>query len=1163
MSFFTFGKSPSSNPNAVRSPKGRVVSRGHSKAQTTTAAAPAMANTGGGGGGSSGYQTDRYNVAFDRLEEGSVIEDWIPRDLPGINKMMRGIYTRDGVAGPAVDILSLLPWSPFDLTGIEDKTIRNFFEDAAKVFGENAEAMRDISTEYLVLGRFAASMIFNEGKGFWDDYIPHDSDFLTITPIPVQGYDPKLDLKLSPGMKQFISSQDYRDRVAMQALPDKLIKQLQSGQDIPLDPLSTLWCARSISPTDFVGTSIYTRILPYWALEKALLNATVTAARRRAGNILHVNVGLDEKWEPTEEEMSDIAGLFVQADEDPVGAVVVTRTGVEAQEIRDGGSLWKLSDEWQYLSEGKMRALGISEALLSGEACLTGESLVQTDQGLLRIDEISSGSFEDINLTVASRYGPEKASKWLYNGVRPTMDISTRTGHDVRCTHNHPLLVFDGESTCWKRADELGTGDLLCVNTRKLTRSDKLDLSLSEPEDVVHGGKRKTLSKPQEMGTDLAYFLGLLISEGGYTFNSRHVRFTNTDRAIIDRYVASIENVFGISSSVYHRDPTSGREIESRLPSWDVVTCSKTLTEWLHELGVSENTGRGSSYNKEVPWSILQADERSQLAFLAGFVEGDGGVDDRIAFFSSSTTLLKQIQVILTSHGFVTNRDGRSVTMTYYDSLLFWEVAGCFFSSKALSPKQRYKARNQFGFPLDSFTERLLNRRIKSTNSGIVFRNDEGEEVKIRGFKYPGWSDQKILYDKHDSGDYSTFLSQMESVSPSMASSLRELLERRYLLTEVTAIDDGGEYPVYDISMSTGVEPAFVADGLVVHNTYTNMEQARNTFVEQIRQFRMHMTNQVYMKMFRTLARAHGFVRKKQANLDHRVKISPESHQPQRPHGPGSGPQNLEDIELKQLSQEDALSLPDSDLVVPKIYWHKTLQPEADDVGLELMERLQERGFPVTMKMIASRAGQDLEEVMSDLDEDAKLREKINEWKSKWKGDDDSGGFGFANTTNKMNEIRPGKSPLWDRSKRFMGLHWNEAVGFVTDLAMDGSAYSQDEVLRRMNREFDGNTHKLQAMSYILQRLGIAKELPIDNKRVSEMANVISNNRDATRGDRHRELLTLAKITSNVVDDEKRRLEKQVEETAENVKMQSKDVSRRLSSEKGLPAKDVLSGVVQ
>jgi hypothetical protein len=320
----------------------------------------------GGGGGRQGSANDRYTQVRDNLAGGAVFEDWIPSDIAGMNAMFRNIYTRDAIAGPTVDIWSNLPWSGFDIVGIDDPAIRRFYEDAFSWY--TPELLADISRTFLVEGRFCGSLLYDEKEGYWYDMVPQDSDYLEFNPVPVRGFDPLIDLKLSPGLKEFFNSQDPRTAIPKSTLTESFKEQLAQGGKIPLDPWNTMFLPRRSSVIDHVGTSLFTRIVPFWALEKALQNAQVVAARRRAGNILHVQAGVQDFWEASVEEMQDIAGMFIQADEDPIGAVVVTRNGVEANEIRQGGQIWKLSDEWTYLAEGKMRALGINEAFLSGEA---------------------------------------------------------------------------------------------------------------------------------------------------------------------------------------------------------------------------------------------------------------------------------------------------------------------------------------------------------------------------------------------------------------------------------------------------------------------------------------------------------------------------------------------------------------------------------------------------------------------------------------------------------------------------------------------------------------------------------------------------------------------------------------------------------------------------
>ncbi len=313
------------------------------------------------------YNINRMNPVSDRLDQGSVVDDWIGKDAASIDKMYRLIYLRDSIAGPTVDLSSRLPWSSFVLSGIKDNEILKVYQDACDSL-DILSQLPSITREYLTIGRQIISLIFDSEKGIWTGMIPHDPDMLRIEPRPVHGFDPKVDLKTSPAMRKFIQSQDPRDLEAKETIPVELIEQLNTSGFIPLEPENTLYVMRKVTPYDYIGTSYLTRIVPYWALEKALISNTVIKARRRTRELLHITAGIDGVWEPTSEEMDYLSMLFIQADEDPNGGAVATRTGVTIDQVGDASGGWKISDDADFLANGKMRALGINEAFLAKDA---------------------------------------------------------------------------------------------------------------------------------------------------------------------------------------------------------------------------------------------------------------------------------------------------------------------------------------------------------------------------------------------------------------------------------------------------------------------------------------------------------------------------------------------------------------------------------------------------------------------------------------------------------------------------------------------------------------------------------------------------------------------------------------------------------------------------
>lgn len=328
------------------------------------------------------YDIERFNAPKDRLEEGSIMEDWIPRQPTGLHLMLRKIYLRDAIAGTVVDIYSTLPWGKiYELIGINDPKVLQMYQDMMEAIHIWQE-LPLIAREYLVIGRCINSLSFNERLGHWNYLTPIDPDQARIEPVPVSGHKPLIDVLSSPGWRRFARSTDPRVVEIKEKLSPNLIQVLQNQSGyIPLDPYNTLFVARRVDQYDHIGTSMFSRILPAWAYEMALWNASLTGVRRRNRSILLVQAGIEDSWEPTEEDIASISSLFMQADEDPTGAIVAVRNGVEVSEVRDPTAIWGISQEFEFLSTLKMRALGVSEAYLSGETNVSNMETASSSLG--------------------------------------------------------------------------------------------------------------------------------------------------------------------------------------------------------------------------------------------------------------------------------------------------------------------------------------------------------------------------------------------------------------------------------------------------------------------------------------------------------------------------------------------------------------------------------------------------------------------------------------------------------------------------------------------------------------------------------------------------------------------------------------------------------------
>ena len=295
-----------------------------------------------------------------------------PRAKQTHNKLMRQIYDFDPIAGPAIDLYSDLPWSSFDIGGISDPAILHIYEDALNNL-KLEHYLPQITANYLVYGRICLHFLFDAGPGVWTNFILHDDDDIRITPVPLLNEDPLVDLMPSASLKAFIMSKDERAGVYKNMFPGDLIDKIERGEPIPMDNSNTLYLPRRSMASDHLGTSMFSRIIGLITLERALFNASVSRAQRSAGTIRILKMGRSgiDGWLPTDEEVTSAVTSLMMAEEDPVASIVGFKTSdVTVESIAGSGqdALWKISDENSYIEAAKMKALGLSETMLSGDA---------------------------------------------------------------------------------------------------------------------------------------------------------------------------------------------------------------------------------------------------------------------------------------------------------------------------------------------------------------------------------------------------------------------------------------------------------------------------------------------------------------------------------------------------------------------------------------------------------------------------------------------------------------------------------------------------------------------------------------------------------------------------------------------------------------------------
>jgi DNA polymerase I-like protein with 3'-5' exonuclease and polymerase domains/intein/homing endonuclease len=476
---------------------------------------------------------------------------------------------------------------------------------------------------------------------------------------------------------------------------------------------------------------------------------------------------------------------------------------------------------WEYLeSQGQPFSF---TAMNMVHDCVKGDTLIPTTKGLIRIDEFVDSNVpgvETVNYTVGSRFGKERATSWIYKGVQDTLKIQTMIGTKLQPTAKHQMLVFNGLENTWVKSGDLKKGDFLCISPVPVTRKSKLSLQLpnyvykGDPKYInVSLANNKPINKPKYMTPELAYVLGLIVAEG--TIAHKRVHMYNCNEKLLDRYEKCARKVFGLETHRYI-NARKGKPFKVSVGNRTYYTkrnqdCfsselhSRQLCEWLSHLGLhsksGKKNGKGAAYHKQIPWSILQADEESQLAFIAAYIEGDACVSKvgETSIYSFSELFIEQMQILLLSHGYfpTIGKGGNSVELSLADTQTLWKRIGKYCAYKFPAKLKKQAVRRKYGLPLALIKAKLEKVGLKSKLPDI------------------------LLYDSYDKGIYDTALNEIKQADKSLYLQIKSLLKLRYMYTQIKSIRKGKKEKVYDLTIGKG-EPSYTVNGMIGHNSNEN-----------------------------------------------------------------------------------------------------------------------------------------------------------------------------------------------------------------------------------------------------------------------------------------------------------------------------------------------------
>jgi stage V sporulation protein R len=320
-----------------------------------------------------------------------------------------------------------------------------------------------------------------------------------------------------------------------------------------------------------------------------------------------------------------------------------------------------------------------------GWACAVGETLVRTNRGLLRLDEIVQNQ---LPVQVCDGESLRVIYDYARLPVRETIRIRTRRGFVLEGAKTHRILQKHAQ---WRRLDELRIGDeielargthtwasqyypLEWSSPERLTLqgvAELADVSVStvirrrhgrnvelaqmvdkaialyeekiEEHGLIQPIRRKEITIPLVVTEELGEFLGLLTGDGHISEVKRVLGLASSDLSQAERFLELAKLLFNLEGKLVQ----DGNRYRANI-------YSKELAAFLMSLGIS--SGPAAS-QKQIPSCILQSPESVIGSFLRGLFDADGYAGNQGVILSSSSEALSQtVQEILMNMGILSRR---------------------------------------------------------------------------------------------------------------------------------------------------------------------------------------------------------------------------------------------------------------------------------------------------------------------------------------------------------------------------------------------------------------------------------------------------------------------------------------------------------------------------
>lgn len=512
---------------------------------------------------------------------------------------------------------------------------------------------------------------------------------------------------------------------------------------------------------------------------------------------------------------------------EPVFSAVTYRydnTGSREMKHKYSNKSWfKCSSDLNWEEHVQMQAAFQPHIDSAISKCVTGNSLVLTNNGLQRLEDLSNNREEDsfsplsIEVSNGERKDPWRKTKdFYYGGKKRTIKIGTKNGFVIEGTPNHKIKVFNPDGKIqFKRLDELQLGYYCPIPFNSQKFGNIVDLSTMNQSKYKHA---KHLKIPDHLDADLSYLLGIISAEGSYQANDSVV-VTHCDKEILKELDNIFKSEFGIGGTI---------SLDKRTESvHKLVVNSRNLVKWMQEVA---DIRRGAG-NKVIPSIILNSTQDNIASFLGGlFFDGyltqNNYHGTKFGLCLDSESIIRDLQIVFANMGIISNiikKHNKEYDKYFHEILVYGD--SLFKLRDLITFREAHKQNmltnintvkpNNYHLGLPKFVTDMVSEAVANSSVSMNSFIDETHNYRIKNAVYRNSSMKRedvenafeyFGYGKDNTYTYFRNTQTMKTISETS----------NWIYQEIVSIEES-EAEVFDIYVPDG--NTFVANGFINHNT--------------------------------------------------------------------------------------------------------------------------------------------------------------------------------------------------------------------------------------------------------------------------------------------------------------------------------------------------------